>query len=90
MLFKLTYLWSCTQGRRELSGLRANRKRGAPQNGWYEGAGGTPPGNFEILHALKCVLGAPEALFVHAHNTYIYLQVAVFDKIEKYDVRGPS
>ena len=23
-----------------------------------------PPGNFEILHALKCVLGAPEALFL--------------------------
>ena len=22
-----------------------------------------PPGNFEILHALKCVLGAPEAPF---------------------------
>ena len=31
-----------------------------------------PPGNFESLHALKCVLGAPEALF---HD----LQVAVFD-----------
>ena len=30
-----------------------------------------PQGNFEILHALKCVLGAPEALFVHAHSTYI-------------------
>ena len=27
------------------------------------GSGGTPPGNFEIVHALKCVLGAPEALF---------------------------
>ena len=26
-----------------------------------------PPGNF-ILHALKCVLGAP---FVHVHSTYI-------------------
>ena len=25
--------------------------------------GGTPPGNFEILHALKCVLEAPETLF---------------------------
>ena len=29
----------------------------------WAGSGGTPPGNFEILHALKCVLGAPEALF---------------------------
>ena len=28
-----------------------------------EGSEGTPPGNFEILHALKCVMGAPEALF---------------------------
>ena len=28
------------------------------------GLGSTPPGNFEILHALKCVLGAPEALFL--------------------------
>ena len=33
--------------------------------------GGTPPGNFEILHALKCVLGAPEALF-RACTQYIY------------------
>ena len=30
-----------------------------------------PPGNFEILHALKCVLGAPEALF-RACTQYIY------------------
>ena len=35
------------------------------------GAGGMPPGNFEILQALKCVLGAPEALF-HACTQYIY------------------
>ena len=32
---------------------------------------GMPPGNFEILHAPKCVLGAPEALF-HACTQYIY------------------
>ena len=30
-----------------------------------------PPGNFEILHALKYVLGAPEALFC-ACTQYIY------------------
>ena len=30
-----------------------------------------PPRNFEILHALKCVLGAPEALF-HACTQYMY------------------
>ena len=27
------------------------------------GSEGMPPGKFEILHALKCVLGAPEAIF---------------------------
>ena len=51
----------------EGGGLRANTKSGTPQNGFCEG---TPLGNFEILHALKCVLGAPEAPF-HAHSTYI-------------------
>ena len=30
-----------------------------------------PPGNFEILHALKCVLEAPEARF-RACTQYIY------------------
>ena len=29
------------------------------------------PGNFETLHALKCILEAPEALF-HACTQYIY------------------
>ena len=38
----------------------------------WEGNGSTPPGNFEILHALKCVLGAPEAPS-HACTQYIYL-----------------
>ena len=39
------------------------------------GSGGTPPENFEVLHALKCVLGASEAPFcaciqyIHTHNT---------------------
>ena len=45
------------------------------------GSGGPAPGNFEILHALKCVLGAPEAVFHAAHSTYIpascHLQLAV-------------
>ena len=36
---------------------------GGPQNGLCERSGGTPPGNFEILHAQKCGLAAPEALF---------------------------
>ena len=33
--------------------------------------GGTPPGNFAILHALKCVLGASEASF-RAYIQYIH------------------
>ena len=35
------------------------------------GSGGMSPENFEILHALKCVLGAPEALF-RACTQHIY------------------
>ena len=38
---------------------------------FVRGSGDMPPGNFEILHALKCVLGAPEALFC-ACTQYIY------------------
>ena len=34
-------------------------------------SGGMAPGNLEILHALKCVLGAPDALF-RACTQYIY------------------
>ena len=52
------------QGRQEdWEGPRANTKSGGPQNGLCERSGGTPPGNFEILHAPKCGLAAPEALF---------------------------
>ena len=40
------------------------------------GLGGTPLGNFEILHALKYVLGAPEALFCTCIQ---YLQVTVLN-----------
>ena len=46
-----------------------------------------PLGNFEILHTLKCVLGAPEALFC----ARTHLQVAIFDlrfQIEKYTTYG--
>ena len=43
----------------------------APQMGCVRGVWGTPPGNFEILHALKCVLGAPEVLFC-ACTKYTY------------------
>ena len=51
-----------------------------------------PPENFELLRALKCVLGASEAPFLCMHTVHTYLQVAVFVQlqIKKYDVRGPS
>ena len=55
-------------------GPRANTRSGAHNKG---GSGGTPPENFEVLHALKRVLGASEAPFC-ACIQYIYLQVAVF------------
>ena len=46
-------------------------------------SGGTPPGNVDMLHALKYVLRGPVALFVHAHRTYILtncsLQLVVSD-----------
>ena len=56
--------------------------------GSVRGSGGTFPGNFEILHGLKGILGAPEALFRTCTQS---MQVATFDQrfqIEKYDVRG--
>ena len=51
-----------------------------------------PPENFELLRALKCVLGASEAPFLCMHAVHTYLQVGVFVQlqIKKYDVRGPS
>ena len=42
---------------RGLGGPRANTKCGAPQNELCEGGLGARPQ--EILHAVKCVLGAP-------------------------------
>ena len=54
---------------RGLGGPRANTKSGAPQNGLCERGMGAPPQ--EILHALKCVLGALEALF-RACTQYMY------------------
>ena len=65
---------------RGLGGPRANTKSGAPQNGLCEGGlGGMPLGNFEILHTLKCVLGAPEAFFcVHAHTCKLPSSISGF------------
>ena len=52
------------------------------------GAGATPPGNVEILHALKCVLGTSEAYSTYIPASYC-LRLAVSDR-EKYDIRGPN
>ena len=46
---------------RGLGEAKANSKSGASQNGLCEGGLGAHPK--EILHPLKGVLGAPEALF---------------------------
>ena len=51
--------------------FNCNTKVGPHKMGCGRGAGGMPPGNFEILHALKCVLGASEALYC-ACLQYIY------------------
>ena len=65
--------------------IRATERTGGAQSRYKKwaltkwivlgGSRGTPPGNVEILHALKCVLRAPEALF----RACTHLQVAVFD-----------
>ena len=50
-------------------------------------SGGVPLGNFEILHALKCVLEAPEALFCactqHIYTCKLPFSISGF-QIEKY------
>ena len=58
---------------RQLRGLggQGKYKNGAPQYGFCEGGLGVCPQKIEILHALKCVLGDPEALF-RACIQYIY------------------
>ena len=73
-------------GRREDLGGTGQIQRVRPEIRIVRGGWERAPRNFEILHALKCVLGACEAL-------HVYLQDAVFDwwfQIEKYDVWGPS
>ena len=65
-----------TQGRREDCWGPGQIQKVGPIRG---GSGGTPPGNFAILHALKCVLGASEAPFrACIHTAHTYLPVAVF------------
>ena len=61
-----------TQGRREdYGGPRQIQKVGPHKMDCVRRVWGHAPKNFENLHALKCVLGAPEALF-HACTQYIY------------------
>ena len=72
-------------------GPRANTKYGAHNIDYWRGVWGTPPENFELLRALKCVLGASEAPFLCKHTVYTYLQVVFVQlQIKKYDVRGLS
>ena len=68
----LEKIWFLSGLPRGLEGPRANTKSG-PHNMDYvrERVWGHGHRNFEILHALKCVLGAPKAFFVHAHSKYI-------------------
>ena len=68
-----------------LRGPRSNTKSGA-HNLW-----GHALGNFEILHALKHVLGASEASFMHSYSTYVPASCCLHLAVsEKYDVQGPS
>ena len=56
-------IWCIATGLpRGLGRPRENTKSGAHKMDCVRGSGGTPPGKFEILHVLKCDLGAPEAL----------------------------
>ena len=55
------------QGRREDCGGPAYIKVGPMGEGGLGAC--TPPGNFEILHALKCFLGLLRLLFEHAYST---------------------
>ena len=55
------------------------KKRGPYNIDCVRGVWGTPPENFEVLHALKRVLGVSEAPFCACiQYIYIHLQVAVF------------
>ena len=63
------------QGRREDCGGPAYIKVGPMGEGGLGAC--TPPGNFEILHALKCFLGLLR-LFSSMHTVHKYLPVAVF------------
>ena len=51
-----------TQGRREDCGGPEQIQKAGPIM-CEDGSGGTPPENFEILHALKCVLRASQVPF---------------------------
>ena len=71
-------------------GLRANAKSGAHNIDCARGSGGTPPENFEVLHALRCVLGVSEAPFCACNGIYTSCCLRLADSDQKYDVRGSS
>ena len=60
---------------------------------WKGGLGARPQKNFEVSHALKCVLGASEAPFCACIQ---YIRTCKLPssfsgcEIKKYDVWGPS
>ena len=87
----LTYMWLCALNPgppKGFEGPRANIKSGTHNIDCGRGLGARPQ---EVLHGLKCVLGASGASF--CARIHIYLQVAVFVEqfqIEKYDILGPS
>ena len=60
-------------------GFRANTKSGANTKDCVRGSESTLPENIEILHVLKCFLGASEAPFCASiQYNHTYLQVAIF------------
>ena len=62
-----------TSAAERMGGAQGKYKSGAHNIAIVQGgSGGMPPENFEVLHALKHVLGASEAPFCACiqHNTY--------------------
>ena len=70
---KTIYLvYTCIQGRWEdWGGAGQIQKVGPRKMDYVRGVGSTPPGNFEMLHALQCVCRLLRLFFMHAHSKYI-------------------
>ena len=72
------YIVAHGRAAKRMGGAQGKYKKWGHNIDCGRGSGGTPPENFEVLHALECVLGAPEAPFLCMHTVYTYLQVAIF------------